>query len=559
MTTPRLPPAPRGPLALAPHDADLEAALLGSLLMVGAVPEAVRKRLHLSDFYAHGHEHVYAAMLALQQSGTPTDLLTLRGELERRGILLKVGAGDVRGPVYLATLADTAGTTLNVEHLAKRVAEIGRRRESLRVSHDLGERLRDPATDADAAAAWGAGALDGIADRGNGVKEVAGDTITTCLADVEALPVEWVWRGRIPAGMLTVLDGDPKLGKTTLLLDIAARVTRGREMPDGTDGTAPAGVVFVTAEDDLARVIRPRLDAAQADLAQVFALEVGGPSGETRLPLIVPADLARIESAVRQRGVRLVAFDPFMAFLPAEANANRDQDVRRALAPLRALAERTGAAVVLIRHLRKGAAENPLYRGGGSIGIVGAARSALLVAPDPEDESGDRRILAVSACNLAAPTPSLAYRLVLEPDAPAPRIRWEGASPHDATALLSVPRDEDERAALGEAKEFLREALPVGVLVPSKEVKESSRKAGVSWASVRRGAKALGVETVRTGFGVGGAWAWRLPAPKPCIDAQILHSCSTEKHEHLWDGLSTYGGGPDQVTNPVTREPGEEG
>jgi hypothetical protein len=142
--------------------------------------------------------------------------------------------------------------------------------------------------------------------------------------------------------------------------------------------------------------------------------------------------------------------DPLMAFLSGDVNSHRDQDVRRALAPLAKLAEETGTAVVVVRHLNKGSGDNPLYRGGGSIGIVGAARSALLVAQHPEDEG--RRVLASLKSNLAKPAPSLAFMLA-EAANGAVKVEWKGETPLDAAALLAAPADDEGQRQLASLRD----------------------------------------------------------------------------------------------------------
>ena len=219
------------------------------------------------------------------------------------------------------------------------------------------------------------------------------------VADVQSEPVEWLWAPRIPRGMLTVFDGDPGLGKSTICLELTARVTTGSPMPGSTTRTHPANVVLLSAEDVIAQVIRPRLEAAGADCNRVVVFDHVNDGQGPRSPEL-PADTVLLERIVDVERAALVIVDPLMAFFGAEVNAHRDQDVRRALHALKALAERTGAAVLVVRHLNKAGGSNPLYRGGG---IVGAARSGLLVAPDPED--GQRRILAASKSNLA-PAPA---------------------------------------------------------------------------------------------------------------------------------------------------------
>jgi hypothetical protein len=213
------------------------------------------------------------------------------------------------------------------------------------------------------------------------IEELQPEEIGRLLSGVEPEQVSWPWPSWLTLGMLALVDGDPGLGKSAMTLDLAARVAAGKGFPDGAH-YEPAGVVLLTAEDGLADTIRPRLDAAGADTSRILALAtVPDENGHDRL-LSIPEDIPLIEKGIRRVGARLVVVDPLMAFLSGDTNSHRDQDVRRALAPLAGLAERTGASVLVIRHLNKAAANNPLYRGGGSIGIIGAARMAFVVGED---------------------------------------------------------------------------------------------------------------------------------------------------------------------------------
>lgn len=250
------------------------------------------------------------------------------------------------------------------------------------------------------------------------------------LADVEPVRVSWVWPGRIPAGRLTVLDGDPGLGKSTITLDLAARITRGDAMPDGAPGlNLPRGVILMGAEDGLADTVRPRLDAARADVRRVVALADVRDGDRYRLPTV--ADVDRLERAQRAVDAALLVVDPLAAFLGHGVDGHRDTEVRQALAELAALAERTGLAVLVLRHLSKSGGANPLYRGGGSIGVIAAARSGLLLAADPDDPT--RRVLASTKCNLAPMPPSLA--LTLDHADGVARVLWLGKDERRATDL----------------------------------------------------------------------------------------------------------------------------
>lgn len=367
-------------------------------------------------------------------------------------------------------------------------------------------------------------------DAGKSLEEEIGQL----LSEVEPEEVSWLWTGRIPLGKLSLIDGDPGTGKSGLTGDLAARVSVGADMPDGSPcGVSPSGVVLLSAEDGLADTIRPRLDAAGADPSKVLALATTLDSEGYERMLSIPEDLALIERGIRRVGARLAVVDPLMAFLSGEANAHKDQDTRKALAPLAALAERTGAAVLVVRHLNKASGGNALYRGGGSIGIIGAARSALLVAKDPEDES--RRVLAPMKSNLAEPAASLVFTLEAA-EKGAVRVAWQGDTDLDATKLLSTPAGREEGDAFSEAMEFLRAMLASGP-VPARQVQDEAEDASITEATLRRAKKALSVAVYREGVEGkqgGGKWVWEIPALKPePQDGQEGLGAQTVRDEHL--------------------------
>jgi hypothetical protein len=356
---------------------------------------------------------------------------------------------------------------------------------------------------------------------------------TINLAEVTPQLIRWLWQGYIPLGKVTVLDGDPGLGKSLMTLDLAARVTTHREMPDGSPGI-DGGVVLLSAEDDLADTIRPRLDAAGANVARIEALDavqsVDTDTGEVgERPVFLPGDLPALREAIERAHAQLVVIDPLMAYLDGDVNAHRDQDVRRALRPLTQLAQETGAAIVVVRHLNKMPGGKAIYRGGGSIGIAGAARSALLVAEHPDDEQ--RRVLARVKANLAKPVPALAYHVV-EVDQGVPRLEWLGATEHTATSLLAMPQDSDERSATEEAVDWLRDLLEESDgAMGAREVEAERRKpGGPSEKALRMARLRICDKPVKEGFGEQGKWVWRLKpaAPKMPSDAKMPDPAHTE-------------------------------
>src|SRR5215217_468432 len=335
------------------------------------------------------------------------------------------------------------------------------------------------------------------------------------VSDVETERVAWLWRGWLALGKISVLDGDPGLGKSATTLDIAARLSTGRPFPDGSEcETGAGGVLILSAEDGLADTIKPRLEAAGADTSRISSLgtvwEGKGGSRHERM-LSLPEDIPLIEREIRRVEAKLVIVDPLMAFLPKKIDAHKDQDVRRALAPFASMAERTGVALYLVRHLSKSEGSSPIYRGGGSIGIIGAARIGALVAKDPKDE--ERRVLAPVKNNLAVHPKSLLYTLEEAPNG-AVRVVWAGESEYSASELLQSVRP-DRADARREAEDFLLSLLSDGP-VPKAQVEEEAKAANISESTLRRAKTSLGVIPERENAVGGergtGRWVWKLPA-----------------------------------------------
>lgn len=345
-------------------------------------------------------------------------------------------------------------------------------------------------------------------------RPVRGRALGILASDVKAEKVEWLWPGWVPLNKVTVVDGDPGLGKSTIFeADLAARVSRGLPMPE-SDHRVEGGVVIVNAEDGAGDTIRPRLEAAGADLDRCLILTTVPADGGDRLPAL-PDDIDLLRQAAERVQARLIVVDPVMAYFGASINANSDQQVRRAMGPLKELAEETGAAVVLVRHLNKGGGGKAVYRGGGSIGITGAARSVLLVAKhpgavDPDTRRDDgRRVIAVSKSNMKGAPQSLGYRLVDRDETPV--VEWTGPEKLSADDVVNPSDDGGEkRSLLEEAKEFLTEMLADGP-VSVNEINEAAGFNGVSTATLKRAKAALGVEAKRQGYGGEGGWHWWPP------------------------------------------------
>jgi hypothetical protein len=320
--------------------------------------------------------------------------------------------------------------------------------------------------------------------------------------------VRFVWNGRLALGKLAMLDGDPDLGKSTITADLGARISTGSPMPDGELLSEAGDVIIASAEDGLADTIRPRLEAAGADLRRVHAVNLSGPDLMT-----LPRDVPALRRAVERHRAVLVIIDPLLQFLSGQVDSYRDQEVRQALFPLAQVAADTGCAVLAIRHFTKGTGGGKaIHRGGASVGIIGLARIGLAVGQDPDDPT--RRLLAVTKCNVAARAPTLAYRLVPDDLRGVVRIEWLGPVDTSADEMVAIPRHEDpeDASALVSACGVLSALLAPGPRWV-KEVKDETRAAGLAWATVRRAKEKLEVETRHYGT-VGDTdqgWKWALP------------------------------------------------
>ena len=330
------------------------------------------------------------------------------------------------------------------------------------------------------------------------------------LADVEPETVKWLWEPYIPKRKQTQMIGDPGTGKTWLALAIAANVTRGYPFPgpDGRPGPArePENVVYLTGEDGLADTLRPRLDAVGADVSRVYVLEgwrgVDPKTGEEVERGVTLADVDVIARVLAEYRPALLVVDPLQAYLGEGVDMHRANEVRPVLTALGKLADEHGCAVLTITHLRKSSSERAIYRGLGSIDFAAAARSILLVAEDPDDATGRRRVMAHVKSSLAEKGPSIAYELR------DGAFYWAGVSTATPEALLA-PRgldDQGERRAFDEAVEFLRELLANGP-VPAKEVVKAYEQAGLSRSTVFRAKHALGIKVKKQGA----FWVWLPP------------------------------------------------
>lgn len=469
-----------------------ERLVLAALLQDGSAA-TVFEQLTAKDFVVRFYGKVFRVVDALREDGQPICLTTVRDN----------AAWDDVERAELDGLCDPLEIIrATKERDVAAAVQIIRRDSRMRQVRKVADELAQANGDATGLAVDLKTKLDSYFDSLRASTEAPGVSAATIRPSL----VYFFWRRYIPLGKITVLDGDPDLGKSLLTTDLVARATSKALMPDGSLGL-DGGAVLLNAEDDEGDTIVPRLISAGADLDRVRILKtVTTREGEREIE--IPGDIDAIRDAALAVDARLIIIDPLMAFLSLKANSWRDQDVRRALRPLAQLAGDIRAAIVVIRHLNKSNVEaNPLYRGGGSIGIIGAARSGLLVGTDPDDASGETRILAVTKSNLSRKAPSLRYQIVGDNNN-IPFIKWLGESEHRAATIINNPEGE-QQSATEECKQFIVSFLEDGAR-PAAEVIKTAKAAGYSERTIDRAKVRARVEAYRSGFGKGGTWMWNV-------------------------------------------------
>lgn len=326
------------------------------------------------------------------------------------------------------------------------------------------------------------------------------------MQDVEVEPLDWLWPGRLLFGKYNLIVGDGGIGKSTLCIDIAARLSRGFALPDGTLHEA-CGTLLVMPEDGAGDTIRPRLENAGADLTRIGLIQTltDPEDGMETIPTI-PDDVTALENAIIQIGARLMVLDPLLNFMGDGVNEYRDKEVRRAMAPLISMCEKHGVALIGLMHVTKASNGNAKHRGNAAAAFMNLSRSTLYAATDPDIP--ECFILAQSKTNLGPMAPSLRYRLQGCENGHA-RVGWEGVSSHTADSLNAQGGSAEERSELRDAEDFLDDALGTGAMLVTT-VKKQARDAGISEMTLRRAkvSKRVISKKART---QDGQWTWELP------------------------------------------------
>jgi len=481
-----------------------EGVVLGSMIIDPVCIDKVLTFVSVEDFALPEHKTIFQTILDLRSEGQAVDGFMVRNRLEERNCLEKVG-----GTEYLQKVLDNVPSSANAEYYAKIVKEKAKRRKLIEVGEQIKKTIEsdDPVGESVFQIQQIAAGLDGAVE-GNGNSQ----PIVKSLADVKPLPIDWFWYNRIPLGMLTLVLGDPGLGKSFFTLYMAAKVSTGGTWPDGDglpNNSAPLGsVVILTAEDDLAHTVRPRLDSLGADVSKIISLEgvrIKDEDGRDYQEYFnLQHDIPALQKTVRScKDCKLVIIDPLSAYLGGNIDSHRDSDVRSVLAPLVELAEKFDVAVVGVMHLNKNTTGKVVYRAMGSIAFTAAARTVWLVSTDPNDPDSRRRLLTPAKHNILIDPTGLAFELNNG------RVEFEN-EPVNITAdeaLNTVESPERDRA-----KQWLSELLPSGTSIAGTEIQKKAEAEGISIRTLNRAKRELNVVSYpsQQTEGKRPQWFWRI-------------------------------------------------
>ena len=329
------------------------------------------------------------------------------------------------------------------------------------------------------------------------------------MESVKVEQIEWLLYPFIPFGKVTIIQGDPGEGKTTMVLQIIAKLTRGepillnkksqketqqdseenlkQEVLSQDNPMQPVNVIYQTAEDGLGDTIKPRLLAAGADCSRVLVID------DQDQPLTM-LDV-RLEEAIMQTKARMVVLDPIQGFLGTDVDMHRANEIRPLMKRMAVLAEKYHCAIILIGHMNKNSNGKSSYRGLGSIDFQAAARSVLIVGRLKDEP--ETRVMCHVKSSLAPEGKSVAFRLDKETG-----FQWIGEYDISADDLLSGDaRGQKSRIA----KEFLLDILADGGMA-QKKIEEEASKQGIKKKTLRNAKQELEIDSVKRG----NQWFWIL-------------------------------------------------
>lgn len=466
-----------------PRADDAERYCLGCLIAFPDTAGELFELLQPTDFFDVEHQRIFTAA-ARQFSAGGIDRVLLGKETKQPKFLVDLGISPHNAPV----------TDAHIPTEAAKIVEARRKRQLFAI-----------ADDARHAALNGHSFATALRLLNADLEDLGTDSRTAIdlpkVSTLNSRPVDWAWNQFLHRGGLTLLDGDPEKGKSQITCDVAARWSYPRPFPFtvGDDFRDPGNVLMIAPEDNAETTIRPRLEAACANLDRVHLWP------ESEDPITFPSGVGTLAAAVDRYEISLIIIDPLPAHLDENINANRDADVRRALRPLAAMAQEKNLALLGTRHLNKDESKSALYRGGGSIAFTAAARVVWAVGIDPNDSK--RMVLAVLKSNIAIKPPALTYSI--EGVGTTSRIRWEGESTCTAGEIFGRRSGGGRNGMKTSGAERLLADLLADGQRPEAEVRQACLDAGIGEWAYRNARRKLGITSTKGSMREG--WLLSLP------------------------------------------------
>lgn len=463
-----------------------EVSLIGALLRDPNQIKHVIEKLNTEDFYFDEYAIIYEVIFQLYESKRSIDMMIVIDELLRKF----PNNTKLEGTVY--ECVKTVPEPSNAPSYANIVRECSARRNEIKELDAKKDRILN-------------------AEENVGWSSRSAELIFRKCSDIEAKPIHWLWPGRIARGKLTMIAGNPGLGKSQLTVDIAAIVSTGGQWPVDHALCESGNVLILSAEDGAEDTLRPRLEAAEANLDKIFiidAVKESSKEGVKHRSFNLKVDIERLAQVLEKTtNVAAIFIDPLTSYL-GEVDSHKTADVRALLSPLSKLAEKYNTAIICVSHLNKGGSTEALMRVTGSLGFVAAARAAYVVTGDKDDKR--KRLLLPLKNNLGNDETGFAFNVepcCLGNGIPTSRIRWLSEivtiTANEAVAAQSeLPKSKNTRE---EEKEFLREMLVEGPK-SAEDIKRNAAEAGYSWRTIERAKKDLEIKPIR----IDGHWVWPL-------------------------------------------------
>ncbi len=481
---------------------EAEQAVIGSLLLDNTTWPEVQDSLSFKDFYRREHQVLFDLISKKLEQGECIDALTLSYEIKDIPELKEISE------VYVFELLNQTYSAANITSYVEIVKEHSQRRQFKEILNYLDTHLNG-------------GSLKKLLQHAH--SELAQLKLTFLpthhgiiyerFSDIQLQAINWLWPNQIARGKVSIIAGNPGLGKSQITAYIAAVVSSGGVWPVEETRCKPGGVIFLSAEDDPADTIRPRLEAVGADLSKTYLIKlVENKKGkEVKRAFNLKIDLPNLEKLlIELKDIALIVIVPITAYL-GQTDSYNNAEVRGLLTPLSDLAAKYHVAIIAVSHLNKNSNQEALLRVAGSLAFVAAARTAFVVTHDPNDKK--RRFLFPVKNNIAEDKDGFAFSIqscwLDDNQFYSSKVVWEEERVNEDVMNLMKPSSESEdNSVLKEAIDFLKDELAYSARTVN-QLKKAANEYGLSWGTLIRAKIALKINPKKSSFT--GGWVWSLP------------------------------------------------